>query len=232
MPATDPSLQRLQLIEQLLRLPVARLDEVERFLAALPPDEEAPRASTSGAVLVQERDWPHAPLHRISPEGTYMVTASTLGKTHIFRGAERLEYLEGQLLSQAKQAGWQLEAWAVFSNHYHFVGHARRGSTLLNELLQELHRSTSLHVNKLDQAAGRQTWFQYRETALTYETSYIARLSYVHQNAVKHGLVPVASQYRWCSAAWFERTATAAQLKTIYRQKIDRIRVEDDFEPV
>ena len=47
--------------------------------------------------------------------------------------------------------------------------------------------------------------------------------------AVKHGLVPVANQYRWCSAAWFERTASPAQVKTIYRFKIDRVQVDDDF---
>jgi putative transposase len=54
-------------------------------------------------------------------------------------------------------------------------------------------------------------------------------LNYVHQNAVKHKLVPVANQYRWCSAAWFERVASPAQVKTIYSIKIDRVNVEDDF---
>jgi putative transposase len=67
---------------------------------------------------------------------------------------------------------------------------------------------------------------------LTYEESYLARLSYVHNNAVKHGLVKIAKQYPWCSAAWFERTATSAQVKTLARMKTDRIKIEDDFEPV
>ena len=35
-----------------------------------------------------------------------------------------------------------------------------------------------------------------------------------------------------CSAAWFERTATPAQVKTIYGLKIDRVHVEDDFAPI
>jgi hypothetical protein len=51
-----------------------------------------------------------------------------------------------------------------------------------------------------------------------------------HQNPVKHGLVPVANQYPWCSAAWFERTAPAAMVKSIYRFKVDQVRVRDDFE--
>ena len=69
-------------------------------------------------------------------------------------------------------------------------------------------------------------------TALTFEKSYLARLNYVHQNPVKHRLVRRAADYRWCSAAWFERTATVAQVKTIYSFKIDRVKVEDDYEPV
>jgi putative transposase len=48
---------------------------------------------------------------------------------------------------------------------------------------------------------------------------------------VKHGLVLVANQYRWCSARWFEREASPAMVKSIYRFKTDKLRVYDDFEP-
>ena len=67
---------------------------------------------------------------------------------------------------------------------------------------------------------------------LTYQNSYLARLNYVHQNPVRHGLVPVANQYRWCSASWFERTATRAQVRTVYGFKIDKVEVVDEFEPL
>jgi putative transposase len=43
-------------------------------------------------------------------------------------------------------------------------------------------------------------------------------------------LVPVACQYPWCSAAWFERTASPAIVNSIYRFKTDRVLVLDDFE--
>jgi putative transposase len=82
----------------------------------------------------------------------------------------------------------------------------------------------------LDHAPGRQVWHNFWETRLTYERSYLARLHYTHQNAVKHGLVPDARQYPWCSAAWFEQTATPAQVKTIYSFKIDTVRVSDDYD--
>ena len=232
MPAADPNLLRLQLIERMMRLPAEQLVEVERFLESLSRPLPVPPARQSDQVPPAERDWPHAPLHRFRPEGTYIVTAATADKAYFFQGAQRLDYLETHLLAQLKAAGWQLEAWAVFSNHYHFVGHALPGATPLSDLLLELHRSTGLHVNELDRASGRQVWFNYWDTQLTYERSYYARLNYVHQNAVKHGLVTVANQYRWCSAGWLERTATPAQVKTIYRLKTDRVHIEDDFQPV
>jgi putative transposase len=215
------------LVEAVLRLPAEQLGAVEQFLAGLrAPEPEPVRPPTS------PRDWPHAPLHRISEGGTYIVTAGTYEKEHHFRGAERLDYLEANLLSTTKEHGWQLEAWAVFSNHYHFVGHAFAGAADLALLTRELHARTACHVNRLDGAPGRTVWFNYWDTRLTYETSYMARLNYVIQNPVKHGLVRVANQYRWCSAAWYERTVPASRVRTVYRFKTDTVNVEDDFDPI
>lgn len=177
-------------------------------------------------------DWPHAPVHRISAEGTYIVTAGTIQKQHFFRGAERLDSLENTLRALAAEFGWALEAWAVFSNHYHFVAHATTGCRNLELLLKTLHAESARWVNLQDGAPGRKVWFNYWDTRLTYEKSYLSRLNYVHTNAVRHRLVRVANQYRWCSAAWFERTARPAQVKTIYSFRIDRLKIVDDFEPV
>jgi putative transposase len=69
------------------------------------------------------------------------------------------------------------------------------------------------------------------ETRLTHQRSYLARLNYVHQNAVRHGLVKVASLYPWCSAGWFEQTASRAQVRTIYGIAGDRVAVNNDFVP-
>ena len=118
----------------------------------------------------------------------------------------------------------------MFSNHYHFVAHSPNDATSLRPMLSMLHVKTAEWLNKLDNTPGRQVWFNFWDTKLTQQRSYLARLNYVHQNAVKHKLVPVACQYPWCSAAWFERTASPAMVKAIYRFKTDRISVHDDFE--
>lgn len=175
--------------------------------------------------------WPHAPTHRLSASGTYFVTAGTYLKLHHFRGRDRLAVLHRGLLTVARNFGWALEAWAVFPNHYHFVGHSpagEQGAASLPRMLGSLHEKTAKWVNHLDSAAGRKVWHNFRETLLTYQKSYMARLNYVHRNPVKHGLVPAANLYPWCSAAWFERTATPAQVNTIYAIRTDRVNVYDD----
>jgi putative transposase len=178
--------------------------------------------------------WPHAPVHQLSVRGTYFVTGSTYLRAHHFRGKDRLGVLHRGLLTVARDFGWRLEAWAVFSNHYHFVAHSpvdAPDASNLSQMLGVLHVKTAEWVNRLDQVPGRQVWFNYWETRLTYEKSYLTRLNYVHQNPVRHGLVPVANHYPWCSAAWFERTASAAMVKSIYRFKVDHVRANDEFEP-
>jgi putative transposase len=177
--------------------------------------------------------WPHAPAHQLGEHGTYFLTASTHGKAHHFRGPDRLRVLHRGLLTVAQDFGWRLEAWAIFSNHYHFVAHSppdAPDASDLSDMISVLHAKTAGWVNRLDQTPGRQVWFNLRETRLTYQRSYLARLNYVHQNPVKHRLVPVANQYPWCSAAWFEGGASVAMVQSIYRFKVDQLRVPDEFE--
>jgi putative transposase len=153
---------------------------------------------------------------------------------HLFRGAKRLAVLHRGLLKVSQDYGWRLEAWAVFSNHYHFVAHspsATETAESLSLMLKTLHVKTSGWVNRLDATPTRQVWFNFFETKLTYPRSYLARLNYTHQNPVRHKLVAVANQYPWCSAAWFERTASLAQVKTIYRFKTEQMHVPDEFDP-
>ena len=99
----------------------------------------------------------------------------------------------------------------------------------MSEFLAQLHSRSAAWINRRDNRPGRKAWHNFWETQLTFERSYLARLNYVHSNPVKHGLVAVANQYKWCSAAWFERNSTPAQQRTIYGFKTDQLKIEDDF---
>jgi putative transposase len=188
---------------------------------------------SDGRMLgIPARYWPHAPLHQLSEGGTFIVTSGTYQKEHFYSTEERLKGLHGGLLKYAAKYDWRLEAWAVFPNHYHFVAHspedAQDGAASLSLLLADYQHATSW-VNGLDRQEGRKVWHNFWETRLTYQKSYLARLNYVHQNAVKHGIVHVANEYPWCSASWLERTATKAQVNMIYSLKTDKLKIVDDF---
>jgi len=161
--------------------------------------------------------------------GVYIVTGATLDKAHLFTAPAKLELLETSLLTLAKRYRWQLEAWAVLANHYHLIARSFGPAAPLKEYLRHLHSETSRELNQLDESTGRRVWYNFWDTKLTYERSYLARLNYVHQNPVRHGLVYSANQYPWCSAAWFERTASPAAIKTIYSFKTDNVNILDDF---
>lgn len=97
------------------------------------------------------------------------------------------------------------------------------------QLIRTFHSKTALGINATDKAPGRQVWDQYWDTALTFEKSFNARLRYVHENAVHHGLVRVATAYPWCSAGWFELRAPRPLYRRIMSLPIDTVRVRDDF---
>jgi len=174
--------------------------------------------------------WPHAPVHRLSEQGVYIVTAGTYRKEHHFGERRRLRMLQDRFFELADKYGWHLDAWAFFSNHYHFVGHSPEKAESLRTFLSALHTLTAQDVNRTDETPRRKVWYQYFDSRLTYEKSYLARLNYVHNNAVHHGLVRVATDYPWCSARWFEKHAKPSFRKTVASFKTDRISVVDGYE--
>ena len=176
--------------------------------------------------------WHHAPLHVFVPGTVYMVTAGTLNKEHVFRGPERLTLLQDCLRLALEAYRWELRAWAVFSNHYHFVGRAPEGKCELGLLIKRIHSDASRGVNKLDGIQGRKVWHQYWDKCLTFEKSYLPRLKYVINNAVHHGLTAVAASYPFCSAAWFEQSSEAAFRKKVESFGCDRLNEPDTFDPV
>jgi putative transposase len=159
----------------------------------------------------------------------YIVTAATLHKQHHFQSVKRLRSLQEELFVVAEAYGWELQAWAIFSNHYHFIAHAPGDAASLKQMLQRLHSATSRTINRMDNTSGRQVWFQFWDTCLTHEASYYARLNYVHNNAVHHGLVPRAEQYEFCSAAWFAANADPAFYRRVCSYRYDKIKIKDDF---
>jgi putative transposase len=103
-------------------------------------------------------DWPHAPVHRLSETGTYMITGATYQKAHRMWDHQRLDLVRDLLLTTASEFGWRLQAWAIMSNHYHFVAISPDNPESLRKFVHKLHSQTGKRINELDAAPGRQVW--------------------------------------------------------------------------
>ncbi|HUR58263.1 MAG TPA: hypothetical protein VM029_11175, partial [Opitutaceae bacterium] len=151
-------------------------------------------------------------------------------QAHRFHVPERRDMLQGALFETTAEFGWQLDAWAVLSNHYHFVARSPGNAATLRRVVGKLHMQTAKQVNQLDRTPGKKVWFEYWDTHPTYERPYFARLNYVHNNPAKHGIVPNSLLYRWCSATWFAEHASPVFRGIINRFKTDGLNVPDDFQ--
>ena len=152
-----------------------------------------------------------------------MITAATLYRKPLFDSHGKLDLLRDTTLALAKSYALILQAWAFFPNDYHLVVSFENATTAHRDFVRHLHRELAIRLNRIDGAAGRGVMYEFWDTHLTFEKSWLARLNYVHQNPVKHSLVPLANQYPWCSAAWFETNARAGFVKSVYSFKTDRV---------
>ena len=173
--------------------------------------------------------WPHAPSKIVKGPGLYIITSGTYEKLHLFNTDAKLDLLQTIFFDIATEQGWRLEAWAFFSNHYHIVGQAPETDSPITHLVQRVHGRSSFELNKLDGVKRRKVWTNCWDTRLTFEKSYMARLAYVHNNPVKHGLVSSASEYRWCSASWFKQNGDSPFVESVLSFPTDEVRVDDDF---
>jgi len=160
-----------------------------------------------------------------------MITAGTFEKMRFFDSSQKLDIFRETTFALVQDYRLTLQAWAFLANHYHLVFGTSEAEENFSfrSFLRHLHRDLGRRLNEFDETPGRRVMYQYWDSALTYEKSWLARLHYVHYNPVHHGLVKVARDYPWCSAAWFETNASPAFVKSVYSFKLDRVNVQDDF---
>ncbi len=176
------------------------------------------------------KTYPHNPPHYFVPNAMYMVTGAVLHNQRLLTDNKRKSLVCEILFERASHWGWALEAWAVLENHYHFIGQAPEKALTLEKLIRQFHSKSAIELNRLDKTLGRKVWHNYWDTCITHETSYYARLHYVHLNSVKHGLVENTEDYPFCSYRWFLEKSDESFLDIVMSQPIDRVDVFDDFD--
>ena len=173
--------------------------------------------------------WSFAPSESLPEQGAFLITGTTDKQRHHLDSSAMLDRVQGILFDAVETAGWRLQAWALFSNHYHLILTAEPDAKSLSSLLENFLETTTAVLNERDGNPRRQVWGEVLESRIAFLTGYYTRLKYVHQNAVFHRAVHVASEYPWCSAGWFETTAPLSFVERVERSNADLLDVPDEY---
>ncbi|HEV8051577.1 MAG TPA: transposase [Parachlamydiaceae bacterium] len=148
-------------------------------------------------------EWPKTPSRKLHEKGTLAVTGETCKKAHLFDTPKKMDGVLQILLKLALEFKWQLEAWSLFSNHYHILISSRTPENL-DDFIEAFHLQTTEMLNSMESVEKRKVWSQYSVNKIIMQASYYAFQNYIHYNSLKHGKAIEPTKYRWCSAAWFE----------------------------
>jgi putative transposase len=158
-----------------------------------------------------------------------MITGSTLYKQKFFNTEIKRSFLHKVLHENAIELEWNLEAWAILYNHYHFIARAPKNADTLTSLIRSVHSITARYVNAIDKKPGRRIWHNYWDKCISSDKDYLARLHYVHMNPVKHGIVEKPEDDPFCSYQLFIEKSGIEFQKEVFSESIARLEVEDDF---
>src|SRR5690606_32754225 len=99
--------------------------------------------------------YPHNPPHYFLPNTMYMVTGAILHKQNLLYEDKRKEFALQILFEKAQLFNWDLQAWSILNNHYHFIGKSPDDATSLSKFIRQSHSITAIQINKWDDTPGR-----------------------------------------------------------------------------
>lgn len=173
--------------------------------------------------------WPHGPHHQRLESGLVFVTGSTYLKLRLFSSLHHREIVKEKLLRVCEESGDEVHGYVVLPNHYHLLLHRREVPLDLGDCVRRIHRAISTEINKFDGTPGQRVMYQYWDSQVRGQRSYLARLKYIHENPVRHGYCKVKEAWDCSSYSWFLSTAPSAVVQTVESFDISELRVHDPF---
>ena len=173
----------------------------------------------------------HNPPHLFRPEAKYFITASTYRKQHLLTTDSAKEKLLHSIHKGFSDSNWTVEDWVILDNHYHLMVNAPEDPSSLGKIIQDIHKFTAIWMKQNIQTltTQRRIWYNYRDTCITYEHSYYARLNYIWHNPVKHDYVEGASEWKFSSYHFRLENEKDLLTEIVKKYPCDDVNVYDDF---
>ena len=155
-------------------------------------------------------------------------------KQSSFTISESLEALCGGLLKYTDKHNWSLHAWAVFTNHYHFIAKsppddAGESQKISHRVPQPIaSQDGSMSATALREEKSEHNYARNK----AHLRSQLLRAIEIRPSESSETCVlwkPLRRIHRGAAPHRFEKTATSATKQTVASFKTDALKIEDDF---
>ncbi len=139
------------------------------------------------------------PVRRISPPGTYFVTATTSGRRPIFPAENLARIFLKTLYHYRREGAYLLHEFVLMPEHFHLLFTPAIIVTL--EKAMQLIKGGSSHRLKAEDIFHGEVWQRgFTDHRIRDAEDYRSRRTYLLQNPVRRGLAATPEEYRYCSA--------------------------------
>jgi len=151
------------------------------------------------------KEYPHNPPHLFRKDSKYFITAATYKRIRFFQTDQFKQILLDSILTTFTKFNWIIEDWVILDNHYHLMTDVKSNPTDLSRIIRNIHRYTAIEIRKINPIAilAEKIWYNYWDTCITFEKSYLACLNYIWNNPVKHEYVE--NHEEWKFGSYYER---------------------------
>jgi REP-associated tyrosine transposase len=135
---------------------------------------------------------------RVAPQEirTYFVTSVTAQRRRFFQVAAHAELLHRTLSDYRDQGRFHLHAFVIMRDHFHAII-TPAPEVSLEKAMQYIKGGFSFRLR-----SKQDVWMRsFNETQILNEEKFTAAVRYIEQNPVRRGLVLVAADYAYSSAA-------------------------------
>ena len=151
----------------------------------------------------RQRGYPlHSPPHIETARNYRLISAACYEPKHLLNSAERLLWVEGEVLKAVREVNAPCYAWCVLPNHYHLLLQVR-DIKKVTWRLGRMHGRTSRAMNLKDEAVGRQVWYRAPDRIMRSEAHFYTTINYIHHNPVKHGFAAKWQDWPFSSVHWY-----------------------------
>jgi len=146
----------------------------------------------------------HRRLPRLDLEhSSYFLTNCLDRRRPLLRQAELAQYLIALYSRLRDQGGVALHGYVIMPDHYHVLLTLKTVPSI-SQVVRAVHSSFAIRLHQVSQVRGRTWQRRFRDHVLRDEEDYRTKISYMHANPVRAGLVENPVDYTWSSCRYWE----------------------------